>query len=45
MAEGMQADVVVLDTPNFDRFVYEVGRDTVRKVIKNGHVVVDADAD
>ncbi len=40
----MEADLVVLGVPNFDRFLYEVGHYPVRKVIKNGRLVVDVDA-
>ena len=45
MAVGMQADLVVLGTPNFDRFCYELGHYPVQKVIKNGLVVVDVEAE
>lgn len=38
---GMKADLVVLDVPNVDRWMYEVGRDCVRAVIKSGRVVVE----
>lgn len=36
---GMQADVVVLDVPSVDQWLYQVGRDAVSVVIKNGRVV------
>ena len=36
---GMQADLVVLDVPNLERWVYEPGRNCVRSVIKSGQVV------
>ncbi len=45
IAVGMEADLVVLGVPNFDRFLYEVGHYPVRKVIKNGLLVVDTDAE
>ncbi len=45
IAVGMEADLVVLGVPNFDRFLYEVGHYPVQKVIKNGLVVVDVDAE
>ena len=38
--EGMQADLIVLDVPNFDRWIYEHGLHAVRAVVKNGEVVV-----
>ena len=38
---GMQADLVVLDVPNHNRWLYEPGRNCVRKVLKNGRVVAD----
>jgi len=37
--EGMQADLVVLDVPNHDRWMYEPGRNCVRTVINKGTVV------
>ena len=36
--EGMQADLLVLDVPTPERWLYEVGRNCVRTVIKNGQV-------
>ena len=45
IAVGMEADLVVLGVPNFDRFLYEVGHYPVRKVIKKGLLVVDVDAE
>jgi imidazolonepropionase len=36
---GMQADLVVLDVPNHNRWLYEPGRCCVRNVIKNGRLV------
>ena len=38
---GMQADLVILDTANHRRFLYEAGRNCVRTVIKRGRVVRD----
>jgi len=37
---GMQADLLVLDVPNHHRWMYELGRNCVRLVIKKGEVVV-----
>ncbi len=34
-----QADLTILDVPNYDRWLYEVGRNCVRTVIKNGEIV------
>lgn len=42
LAEGMQADLVILDVPNFERLVYEAGRNCTRAVIKKGRVVYSA---
>ncbi len=36
---GMQADLVVLEVPNYDRWMYEPGRNCVRMVLKQGKVV------
>jgi len=36
---GMQADLVILDVPNLERMMYEVGRPAARIVVKNGQVV------
>ena len=36
---GMQADLVVLDVPNHDRWLYEPGRNCVRAVVKKGRLV------
>ena len=33
---GMQADLTILDVPNHKRWLYEPGRNCVRRVIKNG---------
>jgi len=37
--KGWQADLVVLDVPNPERWMYEGGRDCVRAVVKKGSVV------
>ncbi len=37
---GMQADLVVLDVPNLERWLYEPGRNCIRMVIKAGSVAV-----
>ncbi len=37
--KGMQADLVVLDVPSVDQWLYQVGRNAVATVIKNGRVV------
>ena len=36
---GMQADLVILDVPNVNQWLYQVGRDAVQTVIKKGRVV------
>jgi imidazolonepropionase len=36
---GMQADLVILDVPSVDQWLYQVGRDAVQTVIKKGRVV------
>jgi imidazolonepropionase len=38
---GMQADLVVLDVPNHERWIYEAGRNCVRMVLKAGRLVHD----
>ena len=38
MQVGSQADLVVLDVPNIDRWLYEPGRNCVRCVLKKGHL-------
>ncbi len=40
MAVGMQADLVILDVPNHERWLYEPGRNCIRMVLKRGKVVV-----
>ncbi len=40
MAVGMQADLIVLDVPTLDRWLYEPGRNCVRTVIKEGKLAV-----
>lgn len=37
--EGMQGDLIILDVPNLERWMYEAGRNCVRTVIKDGKVV------
>ena len=41
---GMQADLVVLDVPTVERWLYEPGRNCVRTVVKAGRAVVDRDS-
>ncbi|HPF39136.1 MAG TPA: imidazolonepropionase [Phycisphaerae bacterium] len=41
IAIGHQADLVILETPNVNRWAYNVGVNPVAKVIKAGRVVVD----
>jgi imidazolonepropionase len=36
---GMQADLIILDVPNHERLLYEIGRSCIRSVIKCGRVV------
>jgi len=44
MQVGMQADLVVLDVPSIERWLYEPGRNGVRAVLKAGRAVVDRDS-
>jgi imidazolonepropionase-like amidohydrolase len=37
----MQADLVILDVPTVDRWLYDVGRDAAQSVIKKGRVVYE----
>lgn len=39
IAPNMQADLLVLDVPNLEQWLYHVGRPCVRTVIKRGRVV------
>ncbi len=39
IAPNMQADLLVLDVPNLEQWMYHVGRPCVRTVIKRGRVV------
>jgi imidazolonepropionase len=39
IAAGMQADLVVLDAASVDQWLYQMGRNAVRVVVKNGRVV------
>ncbi len=41
IAEGMQADLVILDVENYAQWSYHPGRNCVRAVIKKGRVVVN----
>ena len=41
IAEGYDADLVVLDAPSVDQWLYQVGRDSVRTVLKRGEVVYE----
>lgn len=41
VAQGYQADLLILDIPNVDRWAYQVGVNPVRSVIKRGRVVLD----
>ena len=43
VAKGMQADLVILDVPNHNRWLYEFGRNCVIAVIKNGRIVHERD--
>lgn len=38
---GKQADIVILDVPSFEQAAFRFGTNSVAKVIKKGHVVVD----
>jgi imidazolonepropionase len=39
---GMDADLVVLDAPRVDQWLSEVGRGSVRTVLKRGRVVYES---
>lgn len=41
IAPGMQADLVLLDVAGVDLWLYQVGRNAVRAVVKNGRVVYE----
>ena len=41
VAKGMEADLAVLDVPSVDQWLYQVGRNAVRTVLKKGRVVYD----
>jgi imidazolonepropionase len=41
VAKGMDADLVVLDAPSVDRWLYQIGRNAVRTVLKKGRVVYE----
>jgi imidazolonepropionase len=38
---GKQADIIILDVPNFHHIPYHFGINHVEMVIKNGKIVVD----
>jgi len=44
MQVGMQADLVILDDPTVERWLYEPGRNGVRTVVKAGRVAVERDS-
>lgn len=44
MQVGMQADLVILDVPSIERWLYEPGRNCLRAVLKAGRAVVDRDS-
>jgi imidazolonepropionase len=39
--EGKQADLLMFDTPNFQRIIYHFGVNHLNTVVKNGHVVME----
>ena len=41
LEEGKQADIIILNAPNWEYVIYHYGINHVDKVIKNGRVVVD----
>lgn len=41
LEQGKQADIIILNAPNWDYVIYHYGINHVDKVIKNGRVVVD----
>jgi len=41
LVPGKQADIIILNAPNWDYVIYHYGINHVDKVIKNGRVVVD----
>jgi len=42
---GKKADVIVLDVPNHKFLGYRFGVNLVEKVVKNGRIVVDKEAE
>jgi imidazolonepropionase len=44
IAPNMQADLLVLNVPSLEQWVYHVGRPCVRAVIKRGRIVVGGGA-
>jgi imidazolonepropionase len=45
IAVGMEGDLAILGTPNWERFCYEVPRYPVLRVLKRGTLVVDTETD
>ncbi|MBN1514621.1 MAG: imidazolonepropionase [Phycisphaerae bacterium] len=43
IAPNMQADLLVLDVPNLEQWLYHIGRPCVRTVIKRGRVVGESE--
>ena len=41
IAHELQADLVVLETPSVDQWLYQVGRNAVRAVLKKGRIVYE----
>ncbi|MCG3137301.1 MAG: Imidazolonepropionase [Phycisphaerae bacterium] len=41
---GHQADLLIIDTPSFDRFLYEVGHYPIRQVLQKGRVVAGTES-
>ena len=39
IAKGMQADLTILDASTVDVWLYQVGRNAVKTVLKNGEIV------
>jgi imidazolonepropionase len=42
---GKEADLLVLDAPNHVHLVYELGRNSVKTVVKRGRIVIERDTD
>ncbi len=45
IAVGHAADLLILDIPNVNQWIYRVGVNPVRQVIKNGRIVLERDRD